>query len=126
MRRTRGRSALSRKPKQLTSAPTVFEATDGGGGGIVLVPTAGRSAHNHRARGGGTTTLTDEPADVVALDDHLAQIDPAVRAAAREIAAGLWIRRSARASRFGAAPAYFAACHTATASTTSTSIARSR
>jgi Mg-chelatase subunit ChlD len=94
VRRGSQRPTLARKPKQLTSAPTVFEAAESGGGGIVLVPTSGRSPRHHRARGGASTTLTDDAADVVALDEHLSQVDPAVRAAAREIAARLWIRRT--------------------------------
>jgi Mg-chelatase subunit ChlD len=38
--------------------------------------------------------VSEDPADVVALDEHVPRVDPAVRAAAREIAARLWIRRT--------------------------------
>jgi Mg-chelatase subunit ChlD len=97
VRREPRRPPLSRKPKQLTSEPTVFEAM-GSGGGIVLVPTSGRPGGDHRARGSADTTFSDDPADVVDLEEHLAEVDPAVRAAAREIAARLWIRRTPEAS----------------------------
>jgi Mg-chelatase subunit ChlD len=75
----------------------VFEAM-GSGGGIVLVPASGRSGRDHKARGSADTTFSEDAAGVVDLDEHLAEIDPAVRAAAREIAARLWIRRTPEAS----------------------------
>jgi Mg-chelatase subunit ChlD len=94
VRRRLERPPLARKPKQLTSEPSVFEAAERAGGAIVLVPTSGRSARDHRTWGSASTVLSEDPADVIALDEHVAEVDKAVRAAAREIAARLWIRRT--------------------------------
>jgi Mg-chelatase subunit ChlD len=71
----------------------VFDAT-ASGGGIVLVPTSGALVADRKARGGSGTSFGDDAAEIVDLEDHVAQIDPAVRAAAREIATKLWIRRA--------------------------------
>jgi Mg-chelatase subunit ChlD len=64
----------------------------------LLVPTTGRFAAGRRRRGGSHTTFTEDAAESVDLAARLADIDPVVRAAAREIAARLWIRRSADVS----------------------------
>jgi Mg-chelatase subunit ChlD len=97
VRREPRRRPLSRKPKQLTSEPTVFEAM-GSGGGFVLVPASGRHERDHKAGGSADTAFSEDAAGVVDLDEHVAEVDPAVRAAAREIAARLWIRRTPEAS----------------------------
>jgi Mg-chelatase subunit ChlD len=76
----------------------VFEASTGGDGGLLLVPTTGGQAAGLHRRGGSHTTFTQDDAESVDLQARLADIDPAVRAAAREIAARLWIRRTAEAS----------------------------
>lgn len=95
MRRRDERRPLRRKPKQLAAAPTVFESViGGGGGGIVFIPGRTRPAQPGSASGHGATVITGEAADLSALDAHPATIDPSVRAAAREIAARLWIRRT--------------------------------
>jgi Mg-chelatase subunit ChlD len=105
VRRTPERPPLKRKPKELTSEPSVFDAAVGDGGGVVLLPAAGRARPDRRARGSGATALSDDPAALVPLDEHAARIDPAVRAAAREIAARLWIRRApAEQVRRGSGP----------------------
>jgi len=99
VRRPTARPPLSRKPKQLTSEPTVFEATAEGSGAIVLV--AHRSGRDRKRgpRGRGATVFAEEEAaDVVALDEHAAEVDLKVRAAAREIAARMSIRRPRRDS----------------------------
>ncbi len=99
MRRPTARPPLSRKPKQLTSEPTVFEATAEGGGGIVLVARRSGGQRKRGARGQGATVFgEEEEADVVALDQHAGEVDLRVRAAAREIAARLSIRRPRRDS----------------------------
>jgi Mg-chelatase subunit ChlD len=71
----------------------VFEATGGSGGAIILVP-RGPGAAGARTGGHSGTAMTDDPAELLGLEEHPLQVDPAVRAAAREIAARLWIRRS--------------------------------
>jgi Mg-chelatase subunit ChlD len=72
----------------------VFEATGGGPGGVVLVPAAKGASGKRAARGSATTAITEDPAAIVTLDGPSAPIDAEVRAAAREIAARLWIRRT--------------------------------
>jgi Mg-chelatase subunit ChlD len=76
------------------AAPTVFEAAAGGAGGLVLVPAAARTPKRGAVAGHGATVITGETAGVVALDPQTGTVDPAVRAAAREIAARLWIPRA--------------------------------
>jgi len=72
----------------------VFETTATGGGGIVLVPASARPARSKDVPSSGSTVVSEDPADIVALEEHLPRFDPAVRAAARDIAARLWIRRT--------------------------------
>jgi Mg-chelatase subunit ChlD len=60
----------------------------------MFVRTSDAPAGKHNVRGGGGTVVSEDPADVLALSDNLTLVDPAVRAAAREIAARLWIRRT--------------------------------
>jgi Mg-chelatase subunit ChlD len=82
----------------------VFEATTGSSGGIVLLPTPAPSAKAGVHHGSGATVITEDPADLVSLDEHAVEVDPAVRAAAREITARLWIRRApAESARRGGA-----------------------
>jgi Mg-chelatase subunit ChlD len=69
----------------------VFEALGGGAGGFILAP-ASQSAGQAGARGPGATVITGEQAGLVGAE-QLAEVDPGVRAAAREIAARLSIRR---------------------------------
>jgi Mg-chelatase subunit ChlD len=88
------RPPLSRRPKELTSEPTVFEATGDGPGGIILVAKPSKAAGKRAKDGSGATVMTEDPAEVVALDSDFTEVDASVRAAAREIAARLWIRRA--------------------------------
>jgi len=61
---------------------------------MILVARPGKEQRAARtARGPGATAFTEEEADVVALDEHAREVDPGVRAAAREIAQRLSIRR---------------------------------
>jgi Mg-chelatase subunit ChlD len=64
---------------------------------MVLVPIQDRARSRPRDSepppGQGGSGVTDEAAGVVSLDEHASDIDPSVRAAAREIAARLSIRR---------------------------------
>lgn len=99
--RGRRRPPLARKPKQLDSDPIVFELAGGTEAGIALAPTAHGPKRGRKATPGSSTAVTDDPADVVPLDEHVKQLDPAVRAAAREIAARLWIRRTPEEHRRG-------------------------
>ncbi len=72
----------------------MFEAIGGAGGGIVLAPTDNPAARQTGRRGQGATVITAEDSALVAAE-QLVEVDAAVRAAAREIAARLWIRRPA-------------------------------
>jgi Mg-chelatase subunit ChlD len=61
---------------------------------MVLVPHQGDRRAGRRAdRGQGATAFTEEDSEVIALEEHVAAVDPRVRAAARGIAARLSIRR---------------------------------
>ena len=72
----------------------MFEAAAAGAGAIVLVPSSPHAATQGVASGHAATVMTGESAGVVALGDQVVAVDPVVRAAAREIAARLWIRRT--------------------------------
>jgi Mg-chelatase subunit ChlD len=61
----------------------------------VLVPTLTGKKQAGAPRGGGDTVITEDAAAIVALDQPSErEVDPDVRAAAREIAARLWIQRA--------------------------------
>jgi Mg-chelatase subunit ChlD len=84
---------LSRRPKQLTSEPTVFEVGGDGRGGTVLIgQSEGKDADGAR-RAGAARVVTDQRSDEVRTEAEAAVVDPRVRAAAREIAERLSIRR---------------------------------
>lgn len=79
---------LRRKPKQLDEAPTVFDA-GGGGGGPVLRSGPGRGGEQGRRRPTGPGSgFTDERGLLVDPEEQ-AEVDPIVRARAREIASRL-------------------------------------
>src|SRR5439155_2870873 len=92
-RRSPERPPLSRRPKELTSDPTVMEARGDGHGATILVPRSGAGKRDRRAKGSGATVVTDDPSEVIALEPLAAKVDPRARAAAREIAARLSLRR---------------------------------
>jgi Mg-chelatase subunit ChlD len=78
---------LRRKPKQLDEAPRAFDVSGGGGGGAPLPARPGDRAGTRRPTGPGAG-FTDEEGSIASPDDA-AQVDPLVRARAREIAARL-------------------------------------
>lgn len=91
---------LRRKPKQLTEAPTAFDSAGGGKGGTPLPGRPGKGDGKQRPSGAGSGFTGD--AGSIAAPDDAAQIDPVVRARAREIAARLSVpkpKADARARR---------------------------
>lgn len=91
---------LRRKPKQLTEAPIAFDSAGGGKGGTPLPGRPGKGDGKQRPSGAGSG-FTDD-AGAIAAPDDAAQIDPVVRARAREIAARLSVpkpKADARARR---------------------------
>lgn len=91
---------LQRKPKQLTEAPTVFDAAGGGKGGTPLPGRPGEGNGKKRPSGAGSG-FTDDAGSIAAPEDAV-QVDPVVRARAREIAARLSVpkpKADARARR---------------------------
>jgi len=90
------RSPLRRRPKQLTSPPTVFVPVGGGGTGLVWGARPGRSPRPPTPAGGSAPGLTDETARVVDAADLVGgrrEHEAAVRAQARQIAARLSVPR---------------------------------
>lgn len=69
----------------------MFEALGGGAGGFSLSPSSDKGEPGAPRRQ-GATLITDEQAELVTAE-QLTEVDPAVRAAAREIASRLSIRR---------------------------------
>jgi Mg-chelatase subunit ChlD len=70
----------------------VYEVTDAGADGLVLAPIENPAASQQGRRRPGSTVITAEQSVLVAADE-LVEVDSRVRAAARDIAARLWIRR---------------------------------
>jgi hypothetical protein len=70
----------------------VFEALGGGAGGLILMSSDGSLSKQPKRTLPGNTVITADEGDLAA-HEQLIEVDPAVRAAAREIAARLWIRR---------------------------------
>lgn len=86
---------LRRKPKQLDAPPTLFEASSGAGG--MVLRGGGPPRRGAAAPPGGTARgETDETGALVPLPDETVEVDPSVRARAREIAARLAVPRPRR------------------------------
>lgn len=85
---------LHRKPKQLDEEPALYERA-GAGGGLVLSGATRRRRRRDRSVGGATAPgRSDEPAELVALDDLTGRPagDEAARARSRQIARRLALR----------------------------------
>jgi Mg-chelatase subunit ChlD len=92
---------LRRKPKQLTEQPSLYQPSRGGGG-LALSSGERRRTGIGASRPGGTASgTTDEPADLIALDDLTTEnsVDQLTRARARAIARRLSVPRPVRDSR---------------------------
>lgn len=84
---------MRRKPKQLDEEPALYER-GGAGGGLVLSDATRRRRRRDRSAGGTTAAgRSDEPAELVALDDlTTGAADDRARARTRQIARRLALR----------------------------------
>ena len=78
---------MRRQPKQLDSDPLLFDA-GGGAGSTVLRAAPGRTGAGRPSPTGSGAGFTDEPAQLLTLEEEQ-EVDPVVRARARQIAARL-------------------------------------
>jgi Mg-chelatase subunit ChlD len=95
-RRTERTSAhsrpLRRTPKQLTAEPTAFQAQPGRGGPVLRARRRGGQAAARPAPSTLSAGFTDDPAELVLVEEQVAA-EPGVRERARAIAAALSVPR---------------------------------
>lgn len=92
-RKSRASQPLRRQPKQLDHEPTVFEAGQGGDGMVLRAEPSRDRGRGKVKPGVSTSGLTDEAGALVLAGADAVDVDPIVRARARQIAARLSIRR---------------------------------
>lgn len=88
-----GLAPLKRRPKELEEDPTVFQAASSGGGMTLQAKKDAQGGKQRDLPGAVATGFTDEQGTLSAGDLELAEVEPAVRSRARQIAARLAIPR---------------------------------